>query len=121
MAVLLHEFGHSFMAWATGIKANPWNIEWGDGSVGDVLLLRGIDENVDYRTALTDGHPAAIAATVMAGPGMNTLMFLFAGESPPSARVRSTIRSWVGSLTYRAPFISPGTTPVRFWPSSFDR
>jgi hypothetical protein len=42
-----HEYGHSFMAWITGIKSDPWNIEWGDGSVGDILLLRGIDENVD--------------------------------------------------------------------------
>jgi hypothetical protein len=83
MAVLPHESGHSFMAWATGIKANPWNIEWGDGSVGDILLLRGIDENVDYQTALTNGHNAAIAATVMAGPGMNALMFLFVRFAAP--------------------------------------
>ena len=47
LAVLPHEFGHSFMARITGIKSNPWNIEWGHGSIGDILLLRGIDENVD--------------------------------------------------------------------------
>ena len=46
LAVLPHEFGHSFMAWITGIKSNPLN-ESGDGSNGDILLLRGIDENVD--------------------------------------------------------------------------
>lgn len=91
MAVLPHEFGRSFMAWATGIKADPWNIEWGDGSVGDVLLLRSIDENVDYRTALTDGHPAAIAATVMAGPGMNALMFLFVRFAAPLWHTSSRI------------------------------
>ncbi len=46
LTVLPHEFGHSFMAWITGIKSNPLNIEWGDGSIGNILL-RGIDENVD--------------------------------------------------------------------------
>gem|GEM_PF-4908651 len=28
-AVLPHEFVHSFAAWVTGIKADPWDIHWG--------------------------------------------------------------------------------------------
>ncbi len=59
-----------------GIKSDPWNIEWGDGSIGDILLLRGIDENVDYERALSLGKNVAVAATVLAGPGMNAVMFL---------------------------------------------
>jgi hypothetical protein len=55
VAVLPHEFGHSFMAWITGVKFDPWDIGWGDGSVGDIPLLRGIDENVDYERALSLG------------------------------------------------------------------
>jgi hypothetical protein len=35
VAVLPHEFGHSFTAWITDIKSDPWDIEWGDGSVGE--------------------------------------------------------------------------------------
>jgi hypothetical protein len=45
------------MAWLTGIKSDPWDIEWGHGSIGDVVLLRGIDEHVDYETALAQGRP----------------------------------------------------------------
>jgi hypothetical protein len=35
VAVLPHEFGHSFMGWITGIKSDPWDIEWDDGSAGE--------------------------------------------------------------------------------------
>ena len=89
VAVLPHEFGHSFMAWITGIKSDPWNIEWGDGSIGDILLLRGIDENVDYERALTLGRNAVVAATVLAGPGMNAVMFLLTRFLVPLWRTSS--------------------------------
>jgi len=91
VAVLPHEFGHSFMAWITGIKSDPLDIEWGDGSVGDILLLRGIDENVAYKAALANGHNWAIAATVLAGPGMNALMYLVIRFAVPLWRTSSRV------------------------------
>jgi hypothetical protein len=35
VAVLPHDYGHSLTAWITGIKSDPSDVEWGDGSVGE--------------------------------------------------------------------------------------
>jgi hypothetical protein len=98
VAVLPHEFGHSFMAWFTGIKSNPWNITWGNGSVGDVLLLRGIDENVDYATALSGGKGVAGALTVLAGPGMSAVLYLLTRFALPLWR--TSRRAFVAYLAF---------------------
>jgi hypothetical protein len=45
---LPHEYGHSFAAWIMGIKSGPWPIHWGDTSIGNVLILNKMNENVDY-------------------------------------------------------------------------
>jgi hypothetical protein len=55
-ADLPHEFMHSLAAWSTGIKVDPWDIHWGEGSVGNALLLYDIDEKIDYLAAYTDGR-----------------------------------------------------------------
>jgi hypothetical protein len=97
-AVLPHEFSHSFAAWIMGIKSDPWNIEWGHGSVGDILLLQGIDEKVDYKPALADGKNLAVAVTVLAGPGMNVVLYLLTRFVVPCWRTSS--RGVVAYLTF---------------------
>ena len=74
LAVLPHEFMHSFVAWATGIKADPFDIHWGGGSFGNVLLLYNIDEKIDYKAAYAAGKGASVAAAVLAGPGTNAVL-----------------------------------------------
>jgi hypothetical protein len=76
LAVLPHEFMHSFVAWATGIKSNPFVIHWGDTSPGNVLLLYYIDEKVDYKAAYAAGKTASVAATAIAGPATNVVLYL---------------------------------------------
>jgi len=68
LAVLPHEFTHSILAWALGIKADPWAIDWGGTSAANVLLLLHIDENVDYAAALNAGNRVAVALVALAGP-----------------------------------------------------
>lgn len=68
-AVLPHEFTHSFVAWALGIKADPLNIDWGGTSLLNLLLLVHIDENVDYTAALAAGQRWQVALTAFAGAG----------------------------------------------------
>lgn len=68
LAVLPHEFTHSILAWALGIKGDPWAIDWGGGSLANILLLVHIDENVDYHAALAAGHAPAVALVALAGP-----------------------------------------------------
>ncbi len=70
VAVIPHEFAHSIMAWLLGIKPEPGNITWGGTSLGNVLLLWDIDENVDYTAALAAGRGAAVAVVAFAGPGL---------------------------------------------------
>ncbi|CAM3849124.1 hypothetical protein [Smaragdicoccus niigatensis] len=69
-AVLPHEFGHSFMAWALGLKPDPLNIHWGGSSIANVLLLINIDEHVDYSAAFDAGKNWQVAAVAFAGPGL---------------------------------------------------
>lgn len=97
MAVLPHEFSHSFMAWIWGIKSDP-NITWGHGRIGDTLLLLGVDENVDYTTALAHGNNVAVAFTVLAGPGMNGVLYLLTRFVTPLWRTSG--RAVVAYLTF---------------------
>jgi len=77
LAVLPHEFSHSFMAWALGVKSDPLDITWGGSSPLNVLLLINIDENVDYSTAFSEGKHWQVALIAFAGPGLaNGGMFL---------------------------------------------
>lgn len=69
-AVFPHEFAHSFMAWALGRKADPLAITWGGDSLRNILLLSGIDENVDYRTVFAEGPAYYGALIAFAGPGI---------------------------------------------------
>ncbi|MDO1585422.1 hypothetical protein [Rhizobium oryzicola] len=68
MAVVTHEFGHSFMAWMLGIKSNPLIITWGDTSALNILTLFQIGERVDYARAIGGGHNLAAALTAATGP-----------------------------------------------------
>lgn len=69
-AVLPHEFAHSFMAWALGRKDNPLAITWGGDSLTNMLLLTGIDENVNYRNVFAQGPASYVAWIAFAGPGI---------------------------------------------------
>ena len=108
IAVLPHEFDHSLMAWMWGIKSDPWNITWGHGTIGDILLLLGVDENVDYPTALAHGNNVAVAFTVFAGPATNGLLYLLTRFVIPLWRTSG--RPVVAYLTFWFLF--------RTWPTS---
>lgn len=74
LVVIPHEYSHSFMAWFTGIKPGPWNIDWGGTSAWNLFLLAKIDENVDYTQAITNGRHWQVALTAFAGPGIGNLV-----------------------------------------------
>src|SRR4029077_18710155 len=54
-AVLPHEYAHSFMASALGYKSDPLVIHFGGTSIGNLISLINIDEQVD---AAPIGGPA---------------------------------------------------------------
>lgn len=98
LAVLPHEFMHSFVAWATGIKPDPFDIHWGGGSPGNVLLLYNIDEKIDYKAAYAAGKSASVAAAVLAGPGTNAVLYLVVRFAAPLWRTSS--RPFVAYLAF---------------------
>jgi hypothetical protein len=97
VAVLPHEFTHSILAWALGIKDNPWLIDWGGSSWLNILLLIHIDENVDYKSALAAGHNVVVAIVALAGPLLaNGGMYLIFRRLAVSPSVRARpIAAWV--------------------------
>lgn len=77
LAVFPHEYAHSFMAWILGYKINPLDIHFGGTSIGNILLLSHIDENVNYGAIFRSGHQHAVSLIAFAGPGLaNGGMFL---------------------------------------------
>lgn len=83
VAFVTHEYGHSFMAWILGIKSSPWPIIWGDTSIGNILFLSGLDENVDYDTAMASGRNLAVAVVAVSGVGVNTVWYLLLRWATP--------------------------------------
>jgi hypothetical protein len=75
-AVLLHEFSHSFMAWALGFKTNPFALNYGGTGFWNLLLLINVDHNVNNKMIYALGHPGLVALIASAGPCMNILLFV---------------------------------------------
>lgn len=70
IALLAHEYAHSFVAFALGYKSNPLVIHWGVKSATDLILLLGINEQVDYAPMFKQGAGWAAALVGFAGAGL---------------------------------------------------
>jgi hypothetical protein len=76
-AVFPHEYAHSFMAWILGYKSNPLQLNYGGTSWNNLLLLSNINENVNYRQILNDGHFFYVALIAFSGAWIaNLLLFI---------------------------------------------
>jgi hypothetical protein len=64
----LHEYAHSFVAWAMGWKANPFALNYAQPTLKVFLLQMGINQNVAESPIFTSGH--GLAAAIIAGAGM---------------------------------------------------
>lgn len=73
-----HEYGHSFVAWLGGFKANPWLLDFGDSSWMNLLLQLKIDENVNYQPIIAGDHNIWVALIAFSGIGLNILLLIFA-------------------------------------------
>ena len=69
LAMLPHEYAHSFMAWILGYKSNPFALNYGGTGFWNLLLLIHMDENVNYDLIFSTGHGAHAALIAFAGPG----------------------------------------------------
>lgn len=73
LTAYLHEYAHSFTAWALGFKTNPLDIIYGGWSWQNIIFLANIDENVNYALIDQSGHRHLISLIAFAGPGIATL------------------------------------------------
>lgn len=76
LAVLPHEYAHSFAAWLLGYKSDPLALNFGGMSLENVFLLIHMDQNVDNQAIYASGHPGYVALIASVGPAMNFLLFL---------------------------------------------
>src|SRR3990167_6461749 len=77
IAFFIHEYSHSFSAWIFGFKSNPFILNFGDTSWGNILFFMKMDENVNF-LAFYATHPWKAAFIAFAGMGIgNVVLFLF--------------------------------------------
>src|SRR5579872_1787764 len=75
LAFFIHEYAHAVAAWILGYKNSPFDINYGDTSLTNLLLLSGVDQKVDNSLIYSSGHPGHVALIAFAGPGI--ILFLF--------------------------------------------
>jgi hypothetical protein len=67
LGFMVHEYAHSFTAWALGCKANPLALNYGHLDWSNLLLQSDIDENVAYDPIFAAHRNLAAATIAMAG------------------------------------------------------
>jgi hypothetical protein len=77
LGYLLHEYAHSFTAWAVGYKTNPLDLNYGHLTPQNVEFLLGIDENVDYAPIFAAGKGYLASLIAVAGVLLGNGVFYF--------------------------------------------
>lgn len=77
LAMLPHEYLHSFTAWLLGDKTNPFALHYGGTSWSNLLLLLHMDENVNYPLIFSAGHGEHAALIAFAGLGFANIPLYF--------------------------------------------
>ncbi|WP_158749352.1 hypothetical protein [Acidobacterium sp. S8] len=67
LGYLVHEYAHSFVAWALRYKANPLALDYGHLNLANLLYLSDIDENVDYAPIFAAGRGPLASLIAVAG------------------------------------------------------
>lgn len=76
LAAFIHEYAHSFTAWALGVKVNPFDIIYGGWSWPNLIFLVNINENVNYALIDQSGHRHLISLIAAAGPIATLVVYL---------------------------------------------
>jgi len=99
VAYLTHEYSHSFTAWALGYMSNPFALDYGGTTPGNLILLSDVGDNVQYAPILNGGHGLAVAAIALSGPFVgNALLYVF-----------------LHAIASRVRTLSPGVSSFTFW------
>ncbi|HEX7815933.1 hypothetical protein [Dyella sp.] len=68
IAYLTHEYAHSITAWTLGWMSRPFGIDYGHATLGNLVFLGDVSDNVDYEPIFASGHGWMAAAIALAGP-----------------------------------------------------
>lgn len=125
LAVIVHEYAHSFVAFALGYKDHPLRIQWGGLGVSNLLLLSNVDEHVDYQSMFAQGAGWAVALVALAGPGFgNGLTYLVSLFMVNRRRGRDEQGDWTLLFAYALNVMSVGNffsyVPIRTFVSHGD-
>lgn len=117
VSLLLHEWGHGFVAWLYGVKTSPFDVQYGG------YLLQNADENVDYVGLMASGRGIAGALIAIAGPVISLSILIITLSILCSNKINNkpfafTLTYWllimnmVPSIQYLSvsPFVSGGDT-----------
>ncbi|MDG2534183.1 hypothetical protein P6144_11025 [Sphingomonas sp. HITSZ_GF] len=92
VAYLIHEYAHSFTAWALGYMANPLALEYGGLTPGNLVFLIEVGDNVAYDPILKGGDGLAVAAIALAGPLIgNGLLYILLHALAPRLAARGPV------------------------------
>ena len=67
VAFFLHEYAHTFVAWVTGWKSNPFALNYAHPTLTVILMQWGINQKVDEGPIFASGHGAIAALIAAAG------------------------------------------------------
>lgn len=68
VAILLHEWGHGFVAWLYGLKNSPFEVQYGG------WFLLHVDENVNYDNLIFFDSGVTAALIAIAGPIVSLIL-----------------------------------------------
>ncbi|CAN5576998.1 hypothetical protein BH10ACI4_BH10ACI4_31910 [soil metagenome] len=89
LGYLVHEYAHTFVAWALRCKSNPLALDYGHLSWENVIYLSDIDENVDYAPIFAAGRGPSAALIAVAGVLFgNGIFYLLSRRLYRSARAQ---------------------------------
>ena len=100
IALFMHEYAHSFTAWALGWKRNPLDLNYAHPTLKVFLMQLGISQNVDEVPIFASGHGRQAALISAAGAVLGNGLISF----PMSRWLNRTAQkhaAWVwGMLAY---------------------
>ena len=91
----VHEYAHATTAWLLGWKANPFALQYGHLSLGNLMTMSDIDENVNYTPIFAGGHgwQAGFIAAAGAAIGNGVISYPLSRWGYTAAKRRDS-RTW---------------------------
>jgi hypothetical protein len=101
---MTHEYSHSFTAWLLGWMRDPLALDYGKATVGNILFLGDVSDNVDYDAIFASGHGGqasiiALAGVVVGNAALYALLgFLSKRRSIASDPIRLSMTYWLALM-----------------------